>query len=46
MDEDGKSEELFLRSIRILRKLCELSYDLEYCYNSLITVSRLIYFSK
>ena len=44
MEENGKSEELFLRSIRIMRKHCELRImrkdcDLEDCYNGLIQAS-------
>ena len=43
MEEYGKAEELYLRSIRIKRKLCGLSYSgLEYNYLRLIEVSRLI----
>lgn len=42
MEEYGKAEELYLRSIRIGRKLFGLSYSgLEYDYRGLIQVSRL-----
>ena len=44
MEEYGKAEELYLRSIRIKRKLFGLSYSgLEYNYLRLIEVCRLIY---
>ena len=43
MEEYGKAEELYLRSIRIKRKLFGLSYSgLESYYLRLIEVSRLI----
>ena len=44
MEEYGKAEELYLRSIRIKRKLFGPSYSgLESNYLRLIKVSRLIY---
>ena len=47
MEEYGKAEELYLRSIRIKRKLFGPSYSgLESDYLRLIEVSRLIYLSE
>ena len=47
MEEYGKAEELYLRSIRIKRKLFGLSYSgLGSDYLHLIEVGRLIYFFR
>ena len=47
MEEVGKAEELYLRSIRILLKLCEMSNKrdelLKFCYIALIQVSSRFY---